>query len=101
MVAKAMLLTSNRGFAEWGEVFGSSPSAPLHPRYRIQIYSVMSKIIHLTSGEVTLQINKGAMQHWVGSNHAFPGKRGQVNKGRKDDPDHQVYHAAHDSWKAD
>ncbi len=59
MVAKAMLLTSNRGFAEWGEVFGSSPSAPLHPRYRIQIYSVMSKIIHLTSGEVTLQINQG------------------------------------------
>ena len=69
MVAKAMLLTSNRGFAECGEVFGarpSSPSPPLHPAIVIQNYSVMSKIIHLTSGELTLQINKGAMQHWVG-----------------------------------
>ena len=44
----------------------SSPSPPLHPAIVIQNYSVMSKIIHLTSGELTLQINKGAMQHWVG-----------------------------------
>jgi hypothetical protein len=36
MVAKAMLLTSNRGFAECGEVFGAAvvaiPASP--PRYR-------------------------------------------------------------------
>ena len=68
MVAKAMLLTSNRGFAERGGFSAgpSSPSPPLHPAIVIQNYSVMSKIIHLTSGELTLQINKGAMQHWVG-----------------------------------
>jgi hypothetical protein len=36
----------------------------------------MSKIIHLTSGEMTLQINKG---NWVGSTTPFRGSVGQVN----------------------
>jgi hypothetical protein len=61
----------------------------------------MSKIIHLTSGEVTLQINKGCYAKLGGVNHAFPGKRGLSEYGTKDDPDRQVYHAAHDPWKAD
>ena len=58
MVAKAMLLTSNRGFAECGEVFGAAvvaiPASP--PRYRhpklfryVQNYSLDLRGINLAN----------------------------------------------------
>jgi hypothetical protein len=49
-----------------GAELGSRKPRLSTPLSSSQNYSVMSKIIHLTSGELTLQINKGAMQHWVG-----------------------------------
>jgi hypothetical protein len=65
MVAKAMLLTSNRGFAECGEVFGAAvvaiPASP--PRYR---HPKLFRYVQNYSLDLRMQINKGAMQHWVG-----------------------------------
>ena len=60
----------------------SVPASP--PGYRHPtIIPLMSKIIQLTSEELTLQINKGCFAKLGGVNHAFPGKSGLSEYGRK------------------